>query len=458
IMYGSTDDSSQVDDSDVGCTSFNLLDKITYAGYIKTVSINFYTAPTPNTPPSLYLYIISATASSNMFTVNQQYIIPPQSVTNQTGIPQTFQIPMYQINVTANQFLAVGFGGGAGSPYRVFNRMEYYLRATDLSSLRNQSSQWLAAAGDGIAVSFIVTPSAIITTTTATRADIMYGSTDNSSQVNDNDVGCTSFNLLDKITYAGYIKTVSINFYTAPTPNTPPSLYLYIISATASSNMFTVNQQYIIPPQSVTNQTGIPQTFQIPMYQINVTANQFLAVGFGGGAGSPYRVFNRMEYQLLTANLSPYISRTFQWSAAAGNGIAVSFIVTPSDKITITATATTVTTTTAPTMATTTAPTTATTITTTTAPRMVTTPATTAPTMTTTTAPRMVTTPATTAPTMTTTTATAAGFVSMLYSRNTPILIKEGSARKVSSMRATMSTIGEPAHKRSLVCSRARIV
>ncbi|CAF1614328.1 unnamed protein product [Didymodactylos carnosus] len=175
------------------------------------------------------------------------------------------------------------------------------------------------------------------------------------------------------------------------------------------------------------------------MYQINVTANQFLAVGFGGGAGSPYRVFNRMEYQLLTANLSPYISRTFQWSAAAGDGIAVSFIVTPSDKITITATATT--------MATTTAPTTATTITTTTAPRMVTTPATTAPTMTT-----------TTATAITTTTATAAGFVSMLYSRNTPILIKEGSARKVSSMRATMSTIGEPAHKRSVVCSRAGIV
>ncbi|CAF1158071.1 unnamed protein product [Didymodactylos carnosus] len=127
-------------------------------------------APTPNTPPLLYVYILSATASTTMFTVNQQYIIPSKSVTNQTGVPQTFQIPMYQINVTANQFLAVGFGAGAGSPYRVSNRMEYYVSATNLSSLVNNTSQWAPAAGYGIAVSFIVTSSQIMTTATATGA------------------------------------------------------------------------------------------------------------------------------------------------------------------------------------------------------------------------------------------------------------------------------------------------
>jgi hypothetical protein len=119
------------DDGDSGYVVIDSYDVVTaYGGsyisrYVQQVSLDFATAPSTATP-KIWLYVMNLTVSTNGFTPVVKYQLPYASITiGSIGI-QTMVLPVNAMPISANQYMAVGFGAGGGSPYQVTGRSEYY--------------------------------------------------------------------------------------------------------------------------------------------------------------------------------------------------------------------------------------------------------------------------------------------------------------------------------------------
>jgi len=147
-----------VDDSDNGLVVVDKTDVVAaYGGsyisrYVQQISLDFAMAPSTATP-EIWLYVMNMTVSPNRFDAVVTYQLPYTSIiTGSTG-PQTMVLPVNAMPISTNQYMAVGFGPGGGSPYQVTGRTEYYHTPANFASVGNTTYTSFA---NGFAFSFTV--------------------------------------------------------------------------------------------------------------------------------------------------------------------------------------------------------------------------------------------------------------------------------------------------------------
>ncbi|CAF1469530.1 unnamed protein product, partial [Didymodactylos carnosus] len=301
-LYGSVKASEQSSDEDNMLTLFNAFDQIILPGYVKSVSISFYSAPSSTGTTRLYVYVISPTSRTSGFCITAKYTVPHGTITDQVVTPQTFLVPAYLLNVTTGQYVGVGFGPNSGSSYLVYRHLFY----TGLYSLPVSTTDIVTFMDDiygGSAFTFIVTSLANATPTGNHFPSIVLPSIQNHFLVNsstgnittygvssyttrdDKDQDYIAFNYIDRCEVTGYVQNVSFYFCIAPTGRNQSKIVLYLIDDNYPIDgypwMFNITSPYQISVNLIENKTGLQQ-FQIAPYALNITAGQWLAVSFSG--------------------------------------------------------------------------------------------------------------------------------------------------------------------------------
>lgn len=130
---------------------------------------------------------------------------------------------------------------------------------------------------------------------------------------------------MDRVKFSGIVRTISVNFFTAPEVE-KSEIYAFVVAnidATNNSDAFRIVDQGALKrnARAMKERVGI-QTFNT---EISIDKGQYLAIRFAQGAGKPYTIEGNECYTYC--GIMPDCGQCLEFKRCRENGIAMSFEV-----------------------------------------------------------------------------------------------------------------------------------